>query len=233
MYDLQVRTKMSFRDSFALAVHQLVCSCKCEECGSIKIEAIKRYAQNKEIACYHESVSDVAEISITNSIILWSVVNLYSPPGGYTQYTQCILPIYGKFVDRLSEVISIDLIPTCLKVAFILRLQHQHNNYVFIGEYVEGINHLNQMCINIQHRLPKYAKRCFIKGEPDALISLRRITKYAARKNNKHINPLWQQWEMKSNDFTHSIQWLPKEMIEDIGMFISKPNPESSRVILA
>lgn len=50
-------------------------------------------------------------------------------------------------------------------------------------------------------------------------------------RNNFKINPLWEPWEMDTTMFTHIIQWLPREMIDDMGVLLKRPFGAETRVL--
>ena len=35
-------------------------------------------------------------------------------------------------------------------------------------------------------------------------------------------NPLWMEWEMVTEEYTNMAQWLPAEMVEDIGTLLGR-----------
>lgn len=43
--------------------------------------------------------------------------------------------------------------------------------------------------------------------------------------NYANVNPLLGLWEMDTTNFTNAIQWLPKEMVEDIGILLGRIHP--------
>lgn len=41
--------------------------------------------------------------------------------------------------------------------------------------------------------------------------------------NEYKVNPMWLSWYMDAHDFTHISQWMPREMVEDIGILMNRP----------
>lgn len=227
-----------FTNSFEDAVLQLIQSCQCVKCGQLKNWNISEYVMGlPRSPCEPCDSSDPLVFNQQSAVLFWmsryGVNYKQLMPGETLQQTAARK--YPHFIQELHRVIDICHIPVFLDVVHVKRIRgiiSMKETFDFVGEYTKRIHQLKELCGNLSQRtFNKLVKNHTMWYLTNVERVCTHVTQQVIRKNNKQISKVWKVWFMETEDYTQFVQWLPREMMEDVALLSGKPENPDNRII--
>lgn len=202
----------AFRDQLTMKIVEHVKALTCSECNGIRTDLLsdKKYSSECGHNPWERVKYDIAAFTNRGYLEIWM---RYAPVESIENYDRLTQQLYN-----VPEVVN--NIDVFLRVASILAFFHSTSPF---------IPHILSICIRIVKELPcvticelahvfRQLATQHPMYTPDAELNefenafVARIREI----HQLHIHPAWNSWVMDDQEYTEYIQWLPREMMEDV-----------------
>lgn len=241
-------TSNQFETAFEQAICELIWSCQCGKCGAVDVGAMVDFYPYPNVINDHICSSRKRPLlTKKKALIKWMLVLGVTHTFEYGNANQdgvnqsntnqddvnqsradCAWDKYPRFVHGLSRVLDVEDIPVLLRFGDLIDYKLSEDDYVFVGQYIKAVRRYMELCTNLT--LPQFTKYVYRNtkrycGIHEILMNLETVL---VRKNNKRISKVWEEWFMDTPNFTMYIQWIPREVLEEVTSIIGKPGPPES-----